>query len=203
MVDKHKPKLGWQSGGFSGTFQFDCETAKYLSEEISGLPLQELEVLIADYIMWRANEEEKPKVGQQKANTLLLQETTGQLIGLLHGPLALDDVTQDHLLDQLGLNGVEFLSGLRRDLERLWNASLSVQNELDKAPGRPQNEAHYKFAWNLSYLFEKAGIKPTTTQTGAFVRSIEIVFQALGEKTEDGHTLAKKVLNHRKRENGG
>lgn len=195
MPKKVPPKLDWEVGGWVGEHRFDDDTLSELKAEACDLPVKQLELITAEYIMFRNQEMEMPTLMERKANLNLLSQTEEKL-SMLIGRSGIDKISIDYITARLALGGYpRVLTDLRKNLLVLRQAVKQEIAVLATEPkGRPRKIQQRVLARNLFYVFESVGHQPKTTKNGPFVRVLEILLKSAGDPKEDAQSIARIVI---------
>jgi hypothetical protein len=195
MPKKVKVNLGWRNGGWIGSFVFSTETVNELKIEIPSVPIEALERIVAEYVLYRDKEHSKPTLAERKANLRELTRSLKRVIELL-GMKGIDQISQHHINAKLALmRSPQLISDFRKLFELLDNVVILEAEKLEtEKKGRPRKLTEQDFARQIVWLLEEHQVKVTTTKNGPFVRTLEILLEEAGDKKEDGQSLARLVL---------
>lgn len=196
MAKRIAPKLGWNNGGWVGSFQFTKDQLEQLSMYAPGLAVEPLESFIADYRLYRANEIDMPTPKQRDASLDLLSQAVLKVDALL-GRQGIDQISRDHISCHLAVAGqLRLIPELRKQLALLDDAILIERAAIKSGPkGRPKKITDRELAERIYSLFKATGLKIVTTKTGAYVSALDICFEAAGSRKEDIQSLARSVID--------
>lgn len=200
MPKKVKVNLGWRNSGWIGSFPFSTETIEELRVEIPNVSIDPLERMVAEYILYRDKEYCKPTLAERKANLRELSRSLTRVIELL-GMKGIDQISQHHINAKLALmRSPQLISNFRKSFELLSTVVILESKKLDtEKKGRPKKLSERDFALQIVSFLKDNQVKVTTTKNGPFVRTLEILFEATGDKKEDAQSLARLVLTKPKK----